>query len=59
MQNNLKEKLIEKSNYDIEAQEEFLYNEIERQERHKDDLACIALMLIFIFIHTLLQVFQN
>lgn len=50
MENSLKEKLILQENYDIEAQNE-------RQERHKDDLACIGLMLIFVFVHIMTQVF--
>ena len=51
----LKVKLIESEHYDIESQEEL----IERRERHKDDLACIGLMFIFVFIHIISQVFQN
>ena len=61
MENHLKEKLIEKINYDLEAQEdlECRFFEEERRERRKDDLACIGLMLIFVFVHIMTQAFQN
>jgi hypothetical protein len=61
MENHLKEKLIEKINYDLEAQEDLerRFFEEERRERHKDDLACIGLMLIFVFVHIMTQAFQN
>ena len=62
----MEEPLIEKSefpNKDIESQEtkfveferEFYLNE--QRERHKDDLACIGLMLICVFVHIMTQVF--
>ena len=40
---------------DIESQECQIIEE--RKERHKDDLACIGLMFLFIFIHIAVQVF--
>lgn len=48
----LKVKLIESEHYDIESQEEL-------KERKKDDLACIGLMFIFVFVHIISQVFQK
>ena len=32
--------------------------ENEREEKHKDDLACIGLMLVFVFIHIVAQAFN-
>jgi hypothetical protein len=45
---------------DLESQEVSHNNffEYEREERHKDDLACIGIMLIFIFIHIIVQAFE-
>jgi hypothetical protein len=45
---------------DLESQEDLESKFIadEREERHKDDLACIGIMLILIFIHIITQAFS-
>jgi len=58
----MKEPLIENSDFsikDIESQEEFEreFYLNERRERRKDDLACIGLILICVFVHIMTQVF--
>jgi hypothetical protein len=57
----MEEPLIDFSIKDIESQEEFEreFYLNERRERHKDDLACIGLMLIFVFVHIMTQVFTD
>ena len=46
------------SKHDIESQEDLEHKIFleERKERHKDDLACIGLMLICIFVHIMSQI---
>ena len=44
---------------DIESQEDLefkIFIEEQRKERRKDDLACIGLMLICVFVHIMTQI---